>query len=541
MDPGEYDSAAITPLWSLTTEDGAMSDEWWGVEPAVTGRLIALGWTADDDAVRQVMPTIARHGNAVIAVPTSPAQAAPALAGVVAAIHASRGRAVVLTAPALVGPIGRQLGELTRDTSMQVVTATGPARAARRLADGSVDLLVASPATALGLLTRSALATDQFTSIVLCWPEDWNDDEAVTLLLADLSREAQRVILTADPERITALADRHVRRALVVPAVPVSEPAPPPPRSIRTMGTTWHNRAGAITTLLELLDPGEATIWSADRGAQAESQALSAELRSLEVVSGTDFGTAPLIICVDLPTRAQLALLGAGRDVVLMLPPGTTGYAQRIAPNARPLRLVGLVDHLRDHDATLRAEIEATIARGQLTAASYALAPLLDRHDPQAIAAACYALWRRTSGTAAVDGPPAEASVLDVGPASKTAVGGIAQAKLWVGVGRRDEATVGDIVAVLVKEVGLPRESIGRIELRETFALVEVPAVSADQAAVRLTGITIRRRKVIARVDRGPSGDRSGGGSAGGRSSGGNGPPRGGTGPRGGGSRPPRR
>jgi len=510
-----------------------MSDEWWGVEPAVTGRLEALGWAAHDDAVRQVVPTIARHGNAVIAVPTSPAQAVPALAGVVAAVQASQGRALVLAAPALVGPIGRQLGELTADTSIQVVSAMGTARASRRLADGSVNVLVASPATALGLMTRSALATDQFTSLVLSWPEDWAEDEAVTLLLADLPREAQRVILTGDPERITALTERHVRRALVVPAVPGTEPAPAAPRSIRSISTTWHDRTGAITTLLELLDPGEATIWCADLGLHEELRAQAAELRSLEIVSGAEIGSAPLVICVDLPTAAQLASLGSGRDVVLMLPPGTTGYAQRIAPSARPLRLTGLVDRLRDHDATLRAEIEATIARGQLTAASYAIAPLLDRHDPQAIAAACYALWRRTSGTAAVDGPPAEASVLDVGPEARTAVGGIASAKLWVGVGRRDEATVGDLVAVLVKEVGLPRESIGRIELRETFALVEVPAAAADQAAVRLTGITIRRRKVVARVDRGPSGGRSGGGSSGGR-------PSGGSGPRGG-NRPPRR
>lgn len=511
-----------------------MSDEWWGVEPAVSGRLEALGWAAQDDALRQVVPTIARHGNAVIAVPTSPAQAVPALAGVIAAVRASQGRALVLAAPALVGPIGRQLGELTCNTAIQIVSATGPARAARRLANGSLDLLVASPATALGLMTRSALATDRFTSVVLCWPEDWADEEAITLLLADLSREAQRVILTGDPDRITALAERHVRRALVVPAVPVGEPAPPAPHSIRSISTTWHDRAETITTLLELLDPSEATVWGADRGLHDELRGQGAELRSLEFVSGAEIGSAPMVICVDLPTAAQLARLGSGRDVVLMLPPGTTGFAQRLAPSAKPLRLTGLVDRLRDHDATLRAEIEATIARGQLTAASYAIAPLLDRHDPQAVAAACYALWRRTSTTPAVDGPPAEASILDVGPEPRTAVGGIATAKLWVGVGRRDEATVGDLVAVLVKEVGLPRESIGRIELRETFALVEVPAASADQAAVRLTGITIRRRKVVARVDRGPSGSRSGGGPSGGRSGGSGGP-------RGGGNRPPRR
>ncbi|MCA9721272.1 MAG: DbpA RNA binding domain-containing protein, partial [Gemmatimonadetes bacterium] len=92
------------------------------------------------------------------------------------------------------------------------------------------------------------------------------------------------------------------------------------------------------------------------------------------------------------------------------------------------------------------------------------------------------------------------------------------------GVGRRDEATVGDLVAVLVKEIGLARESIGRIELRETFALVEVPAGEADRIAERLSGLTVRRRKLVARVDRGAPA-RGGSGRSGG----------------GGGGRPPRR
>jgi ATP-dependent RNA helicase DeaD len=70
-------------------------------------------------------------------------------------------------------------------------------------------------------------------------------------------------------------------------------------------------------------------------------------------------------------------------------------------------------------------------------------------------------------------------------------------------VGRRDEATTGDLVAVLIKEVGLAREAIGRIELRETFSLVEVPAGDAERVARALTGLTVRRRKLVARVDRG--------------------------------------
>lgn len=76
-------------------------------------------------------------------------------------------------------------------------------------------------------------------------------------------------------------------------------------------------------------------------------------------------------------------------------------------------------------------------------------------------------------------------------------------AKLWVGAGKKDDATPGDLVAVLVKEAGLDRTLIGRIELRDTFALVEVPASEADRLAAALTGLTIRRRRLVARVDRG--------------------------------------
>jgi hypothetical protein len=158
------------------------------------------------------------------------------------------------------------------------------------------------------------------------------------------------------------------------------------------------------------------------------------------------------------------------------------------------------VDRLRDRDAVVRAELVAAIRERDLSAASYAIAPLFDRFDPQAIAAACFALWRRDLGAGAAQ--PAAAQI-PAPETTRTPVGGVSNAKLWVGVGKRDEATTGDLVAVLIKEVGLPREAIGRIELRETFALVEVPTGDAERVAKALSGLTVRRRKLIARVDKG--------------------------------------
>jgi ATP-dependent RNA helicase DeaD len=107
-----------------------------------------------------------------------------------------------------------------------------------------------------------------------------------------------------------------------------------------------------------------------------------------------------------------------------------------------------------------------------------------------------------------------------------TPVGGVHTSRIWMGVGKKDEATVGDIVAVLAREVGLDRSLIGRVDLRDAFTLVEVPSSEAERVALKLVGLTVRKRKLSARVDRGPSGPSGpsrggGGGGFGGARSGG--------------------
>jgi ATP-dependent RNA helicase DeaD len=72
-----------------------------------------------------------------------------------------------------------------------------------------------------------------------------------------------------------------------------------------------------------------------------------------------------------------------------------------------------------------------------------------------------------------------------------------------VTVGTKDRASAKDLVGALIKEVGLQKGQIGKIDVRETFSLIEVSSDAADQAVQRLTGVTIRGRRVSARPDRG--------------------------------------
>jgi ATP-dependent RNA helicase DeaD len=74
---------------------------------------------------------------------------------------------------------------------------------------------------------------------------------------------------------------------------------------------------------------------------------------------------------------------------------------------------------------------------------------------------------------------------------------------MFVNAGGNDGVTVADLVAVLIKEIGVDRTTIGRIELKDTHALVELPAQDIDSIIAAMDGKLLRRKRVSARLDRG--------------------------------------
>lgn len=468
--------------------------EGWGVAPTVATALAALGWTREDAIGQGGLQPARRGTNLVLVRPPAPAWAGPALAGILEGAAERGGRTICLAAPAMVPVLGALVARLAAAAGLRHETALGPARAARRLRADEVDVLVCSPATALTLQARSALAPDRAAALVLAWPDGWDADEALTLLLNDLARDAQRLVFTAAPSQAESLVERYARRAAIL-----GEVALPPeaelPTAVRSVATPWATRAASIAALLEVTDPDTTVVWTADT---ADHATLDAALGGALPLTHRTQGAMAQVICYDLPDPASFAAFGPEAAVTLLVPPGTEQYVGRLAPMRRPVVMPSLGTGLLERDAARRAEVLTAIEGLPLDAAFYALAPLFERHEPQQVAAACYALWRQAL-------VPAATLQREAAPVrSATPVGGgSAMAKLWVGAGKKDEATPGDLVAVLVKEAGLDRTLIGRIELRDTFSLVEVPASEADRLAAALTGLTIRRRRLVARVDRG--------------------------------------
>ncbi|HJR16857.1 MAG TPA: DbpA RNA binding domain-containing protein [Gemmatimonadales bacterium] len=453
--------------------------------PNLAAALERLGWNADDAGVRETIPTAARGHNLVAATPPAPVYATPALAGVLA--RTGRGARALLLAPTgQLDEWGRVAHGLAGNGGARVQVAHGTARAMRRLKADAVDLLIATPETALTLLSRSALSMDAVTSLFLAWPESWESEDSISPLMQDLSKEAQRIIYTASPDRVAALVERYARKAPTARAAGL-ERGPTGP--VRTVSVSWARRVTALAELVELLDPATMAIWTLDRSYHhAIAQAVGLNDPELRLVSG-DAPQAETVVAFDLPTGERLQQLAAAGEVVMLVPPAAESYAARIANPRRPLQLAGMADRVATRAAAQRALITRAIENGAAERAILTLAPLFERHDPTAVAAALFALW---SSSAPIEEP---SRVPDI-PAT---------AKIYVGVGKKDGATANDLVAVLTKELRVERGKIGRIELRDAYSLVEIPAQDAEKVALALNGVTIRRRRVTARVDRGPS------------------------------------
>jgi ATP-dependent RNA helicase DeaD len=343
---------------------------------------------------------------------------------------------------------------------------------------------------------------------MLAWPELYEQPDALAALMQDLPADAQRIIHIEAPAAGHPLVERYARRALVAGPL-AGETQPPPGPAVRTVTASWGNRGAVLAAVLEQDDPASLSLWCADRaGAALAESALPGDDATIAVVTG-DAPPAARIVAWDLPTPARLAQLAAAGEVVLLVPPHAHGYVTRVTARQTPLRIADAAESARQAAARGRGAIAGALERGGLDGELLALAPLFERHDPARVAAALYRLWQ-AKGQPAAESPAATAAV--AAPA-----GLVATARIWIGLGKKDGTTAADIVAALTKDLRVEAARIGRIELRETYSLVEVPADDAEAIARRLNGKLIRRRTVVAKVDLGSGGRRGPAVSAGSR------------------------
>lgn len=459
--------------------------------PPVAAALSELGWSASHPALREAAPVAARGHNLVLVAPPSPAWAAPVLGGALTHQAGVKGNPLLALAPGhAVGEWARTAERVAAGSGIRLAGIQASGRLARLLRSDLVDFIVTSPETAHLLVGRSVLKMDTLAGILLLWPEAWDAEAETSALLHEASKDSQRIIVTADPAGSAPLIERYCWRAPLVDLLGV-EPTEPAP-AVKSLPVAWRGRLDALADLVGQLDPESLAVWAADLGHRdAIARALAATGVTAEITNRIP-APASLIVAFDLPDPASLRELATRGEVLLLVPPGTEAYAARLTTKRAPMHPSGLLERAQNKVGMDREEVLRLLERpGGAAPASYlAIAPLLERHEATSVAAALYQLW-----TSSADGQaePTPAARTDAKPT-----------RLWVGIGRRDAVTPHDLVGSLVKECGVPKEGVGRIEIRETFSLIELGAnLDPEEVAESLRGKTIRRRRLAVRLDRG--------------------------------------
>ncbi|MEI6740265.1 MAG: DbpA RNA binding domain-containing protein [Gemmatimonadaceae bacterium] len=418
---------------------------------------------------------------------------------------------------------------LLADLTARVVPVSQVARARRVIANGPVAVIAGTPADLLALRKDAALPLDHLKAVILIGLDDLlaaGAIDALRALLGDIPSDALRVA-TVDTEGpdVTEFLDAQLRKARrIAPPSAIDAPLAVVPQYLITAANA---RGEAVRDLLDALDPPSLLILTANEVAdRAAHEALTrlglvVDGHAIQVARQATTEHVALVVLWEAPAAAETltaALAIKPIQAVTLLTPDelpaflrlTAGSAMAWASPARSTAASGRVAALRN------ALVEAL--HGPATRATSTLAvlvPLLEAHDAVALAAAALHLYEtaldtlaeRSASMATLTALAAQAPLRAGASAAGAGATLTGPQRLFLGVGKRDGVRVGDLVGAIANEAGIEGSRIGGIELFESHALVELAAEDAMKAVKALESVSVRGRRLNARID-----DRAGGG-----------------------------
>jgi ATP-dependent RNA helicase DeaD len=213
------------------------------------------------------------------------------------------------------------------------------------------------------------------------------------------------------------------------------------------------------------------------------------------VIAVAGAGSGVVRIAADVPfDAASLSRLDMPDGLVLAeareLP-----HLQRIAAQAG-VELVALAARpARGTVAGYREQVRKAVREQDLDAQLALLDPLFDEFSAAEIAAALSALLRARTESSLTG---ADAAL----PADRTTERPPAFVRLFMGIGTRDSVRPGELVGAITGEASISGDQVGKIDIRDTFSVVEVASDVADRVIKALNGTTMRGRSLRVDYDR---------------------------------------
>jgi ATP-dependent RNA helicase DeaD len=479
------------------------------------------------ESIREAATTVARSQNTVYVLPPDAAAMRQFLAPVLERVdRAGEGAQllVVATDAETAVEIARAAGQLPAGEQLRTVPVTGAARAGRLLRALAPQVVIGAPAELLELVRGATLKLDHVRTIVIAWADhllELGQEGALEALMGELPKDAARTIVaTRLTTGVEGLIERYARRAGRKGILPRDEDATAR-AELRVVTVGPGARPAALRRVLDELDPERAAVYvrsdEAEREVRAELRVLGAG-DAVAVTRGEPVADAQALVLYELPDApAALAALVAGgaAPVIALATPRQRDVVRALAGggHAAPFTLAGPAARARAREEAVRAELRAALAEGAPSREMLALEPLLEEYDGVELAAAALRLLERAREKRAPGGGAAAAQ-----PAAESAPAS-PWTRVFMTVGSMDGATARDFVGAIANEAGLTREQIGKVEVRDSHALVDVATDRAEHVVKSLRSVMIRGRPTNARLDRQPS-DRRGGERSGERSGG---------------------
>jgi ATP-dependent RNA helicase DeaD len=397
---------------------------------------------------------------------------------------------------------------LIGDRPLRVIAATASARASRLLKSAPTQIVAGAPAELAALLQSSALKPESVRAVVFAWLDpilESDDAKPLENLLGELPKEGARVVLAAEvTPALEALIERYARRARRAPeAAPEEGQAP---MNAEYVASAASGRSASLRRLLDALDLPRALIYARTDEARREAASVARALgypSDAVRVSGEGEGTMggdPLVM-LELPTSRQelRALVGTtGRRLYAIVQPSQIASLKGLlgGGTVAPVAIIDAAERARGRDAAMRASLRDVLTSADVRREVLALEPLLAEFDGIEIAAAALRMLEQHKPARPVH----------------SATHATPMQKLFVNLGEKDGIRAQEIIAAVTTEAGIPGSQVGKVEVRDTHSIVEVAASVAELVVGKLTGASVRGRRVQARLDtpRGERPERSG-------------------------------
>ena len=447
-----------------------------------------------------------------------------------------------------------------RGTSLSVAPLYGGSsmeqqvRALRR----GVDIVVATPGRALDHIGRGTLTLDAIRILVLDEADEMLDmgfAEDIEAILEQTPETRQTALFSATmPQRILKIAERHLRSPKRVKVAAEKPSAGKLPR-VRQVAyiVRRDQKAQALDRVLDMESPASAIVFCRTRlevdtlvetlnahGYRAEAlhggmmqrqrDAVMNKFRSAKTdlliatdvaARGLDIDHLSHVINYDLPAEVDSYVHRIGRTGRA----GREGTAITLAEprEHRLLKNIEFVTRQKIEVATVptvadlrarrleltKASLRERLVAGDFDDARVVVESLADEFDVVDIAAAAVKLVQAATDS---DGDnveiapafdrsstPRERGAQPRG-ARRTFDG--ASVRLFVNAGRRDSIRPGDLVGAITGEAGVSSDSLGSIQIADSFSLIEVPELAADQIIEAMRSVKLRGKRITIRRDR---------------------------------------